>query len=1043
MTLFLFLGLVSTSAYTGEKFQPEAMWPQLTQNGRSFNYPTGIARDLQGLFYITNTGSHKIKVLTADGELLRAWGGIGDQPGQFNDPMNIVISASGEVFVADFGNHRIQVFNANGQFLRQWGSHGTLDGQLNHPTNLVIDKQDHIIVSDTENDRIQVFDKMGHWLLTLGDGLLSAPRGIAFSPTGELYVAESSAHRISIFNAKGVYLRSFGNKGTELGQFEIPNNLAFDAQGLLYVTDHDNNRIQVFNAQNEIVRSWDNLNGPYGLFINNKTNTVYVTDSGSNSIIQTNLQGDFKKAWQTHSDEIGKFSNPSVSVSPEGNIYVADSNNHRIQVFSPSGTLLQSIGELGDEPGQFNYPIAVVFDKQQVYINDFSNNRIQVFDLQGHYIRHFEVFGSDKNQQHVPDNMFTHQGLIYGTDYLNHRVQVYTLDGTWVRGWGRKGTDQGKFDEPSGIVVDNEGLVYVADRWNHRIQIFDNKGTFLNQWGKQDSENNELSAPNGLAISSGGLLYISGFLDNRIQVFQRDGKFIESIGEAGTQAGQFGQPRSIALIDEETLVVGEIANNRIQVLSRRKKKLPSYKAIILAGGGSSTATHFNALWDSTQLLSNNAYFALRAQGYNKDSIKFLSSGNLNNDLDENGLADDLESASLASLEQSITGWASDTEDVLIYLVDHGGPGTFKINQQEILSRERLKQWIDSLQSQINGKITVVIEACQSASFFDGLGAKNRILIASADKQQPAVISNQGMTSFSYHFWYAIHTGQPLQQAFKKARQGISHQNILVNNIAQKQNAQLDADGNGIFNQADNTALGDYCLGSCQQLAADEPQLTLVTASTTLNGETSFNLSVQVTSLAPINTTWATISRPDTNHTDLSQPITNLPQLLLSCIEQSAGNYHCQGEYSEFDVNGDYSITFHARDTQARTSVPNAFITIKQTAGKENTLSTSDYSTIYNDKTGIVTLLDVKLDDNQHYRVTLQKTSKSFVLTSAVATAQKYEIPANFSSKSGLLVIPEVEINGHTYLANLQLQAAEDFIFELITTTDLGFRQAEK
>ena len=1034
----LFLTLLSTSAQTATKFQPDAMWPQLTQSGRYFNFPAGIARDTQGLFYITDSGSHKVKVLTAEGELLRTWGNFGDKAGQFNNPRGIAISPSGEVFVADANNSRIQVFSLTGQFLRQWGDRGSAKDQLDHPTNLVINPQGLIIVSDTFNHRIQVFDGTGLWLQTVGESLLTSPHGMAFSPTGELYIAEgSNHHQISIFSAEGNYLRSFGEEGTKLGEFSRPNNLAFDAQGLLYVTSYGNDRVQVFNQQDEVVTSWDGLFSPYGLVIDNKTQTVYVADASNDRIVQTDLQGNEKGSWQSQGSELGEFSGPAVSVDPQGDIYVADAENHRIQTFSSAGKLLQNFGVFGNKEGQFLFPIAVAFDlHQRVYISDFGNDRIQVFDQQGNYLKQFGVSGSGDQQLDGPRHFFIHDSLLYVSDYFNHRIQVFTLDGVWVRGWGEKGTGQGQFNKPDGIVVDDQGQVYVADRLNNRIQVFDDKGTFLDQWGIKGSKPSEFNVPTDLALSSNGLLYVADAENNRIQVFQRDGTFVESIGSAGTQAGQLAQPYSVALIDEETLVIGERSNNRVQVLRRKEVAATSSKAILLAGGGSPTETHFNALWDSTQLLSNNAYFALHAQGYNKDSIKFLSSGNLNNDLDNNGKADDLEAATLASLEQSITTWANNAEDVLIYLIDHGGPGTFKVNQQEVLSREQLKQWVDNLQSLTNGRVTVVIEACQSASFFDGLGANNRVLIASADKQQPAVISNQGMNSFSYHFWYAVHTGQPLLQAFKKAKQGMSSQTVLVNNKAQQQTAQLEADGNGLFDKADEVALGNFCLGRCQQLAVDEPQLTTVTTSTTLNGETNFNLSVQVTSLAPIGNAWAIINRPDINHTDLNQPISDLPQIPLLCTKQEAGKYLCQGEYPSFDVKGDYNITFYARDTQARTSVPNTSITIKQTAGKDNTLSNTKYSTLYDVKTGAVTLQDVVVE-GQHYRVSLQSQNEFFVLTSAALTTQFFEIPAQFTFESGLLVIPQVEVNGHIYSANLQKQLGEGFVFKLNSVIDFG------
>jgi len=1045
----LLMNVLNTPVNAATRFQPEALWPKIAQSGRYFNFPRGIARDASGLFYITDKGSHRIKVLNAQGELLRSWGGLGSEAGQFNTPLGITVTAS-EVFIAEFANARIQVFTHQGQFLRQWGSLGSNQRQLNHPTYLTIGLQGHVYVSDAWNHRIQVFNQQGQWLQTIGEEILNNPNGLAFSPNGELYVAENGNDRISIFDAQGQYLRSFGESGSESGQFDDPQGLAFDAQGLLYVTEYGNHRIQVFNMQDQWLRSWGSqgysdeyLRNPFGLLIDSTNNILYVADTGNHRIQHYDLQGDYLGAWQSKSSTLGEFNTPHISVSPHGDIYVADANNHRIQVFSASGQLLRHFGEFGSGLGQFNNPAYVAFDAQnRVYVSDFNNNRIQVFDQQGNYLSHWGISGSGEQQLDRPNNLFIHNNLLYINDSLNHRVQVFTLEGRWLRGWGGQGSNAGQFNRPGGIVLDDNGNVYVADRKNHRIQVFNQQGDFIRQWGEEGAGMGEFNLPTGLSLSPDGLLYVADAWNNRIQVFQLDGTFVESIGESGTQAGQFSQPYTVDFIDKDTLVVGDFANNRVQILRRSGIEQSPYKAIILAGGGPSTATYVNALWDSTQLLSNNAYFALRAQGYRKEAVKFLTSGSLINDLDENGQFDDLEAASLVSLEQAITSWAADTEDVLIYLIDHGGPGTFKINQHEILSREQLTQWVDRLQNQIPGKVTLIIEACQSASFFTDMGAPDRFLIASANKEQPAVISNQGLNAFSYYFWYGVHQGQPLQHAFKRARQGMSQQKVMVNRKQQYQDAQLDADGNGVSDTQDYNALGDYCLGKCVTTAADEPQIIPITRSTVLNGEHNHHFSIQVKSLAPVSNAWAIISRPDINYTDLNEPISDLPQINLPCSLQTVGDYICSGDYTDFNVNGDYSVTFHARDTQNRTSVPQAVLSIKQTGAKANRLEieevtetvTTGYSTEYNVSTGIVKVHDIEAN-GEHYQAILKESEGQFIVISVTPTTALFSNPAHFYADSRFLVIPEVQVGEHYFSAILQLSA--DNILSLESAFDLG------
>jgi hypothetical protein len=59
--------------------------------------------------------------------------------------------------VADTGNYRIQKFTPGGLFLNKWGSFGSDSGQFDGPTGLALSPNGNIYVADTINQRIQVF----------------------------------------------------------------------------------------------------------------------------------------------------------------------------------------------------------------------------------------------------------------------------------------------------------------------------------------------------------------------------------------------------------------------------------------------------------------------------------------------------------------------------------------------------------------------------------------------------------------------------------------------------------------------------------------------------------------------------------------------------------------------------------------------------------------------------------------------------------------------------------------------------------------------
>ena len=56
------------------------------------------------------------------------------------------------------------------------------------------------------------------------------------------------------FDKDGRFIKSWGGKGKEPGQFDVAHGIAIDAKGLLWVMDRENQRIQVFDADGTFVR---------------------------------------------------------------------------------------------------------------------------------------------------------------------------------------------------------------------------------------------------------------------------------------------------------------------------------------------------------------------------------------------------------------------------------------------------------------------------------------------------------------------------------------------------------------------------------------------------------------------------------------------------------------------------------------------------------------------------------------------------------------------------------------------------------------------
>lgn len=274
-----------------------------------------------------------------------------------------------------------------------------------------------------------------------GPETLSYPKGIAFDGEGNLYVADSGNHRITVFAPDGRLINSWGRQGDGPGEFQEPWGIAIDGPGYIYVADLWNHRLQKFDPQGRYLEQW----------------------------------GDFADTEGKAEGMAGLFYGPrDIAVDGEGDLYVADTGNKRIQKFDPQGGFLGQWGGEGSEPGEFQEPVGIAIDEEgNIYVADTWNRRIQKFDQDFNFLAQWPVEGwVSESVVNKPYLAFDTASNLYVTDPEGFRVMVFDGQGELLAFFGRYGTDNSSFNLPTGIAVDEEGYIYLADSGNHRIMKF-------------------------------------------------------------------------------------------------------------------------------------------------------------------------------------------------------------------------------------------------------------------------------------------------------------------------------------------------------------------------------------------------------------------------------------------------------------------------------------------------------------------------------------------------------------------------------------------
>ncbi len=253
-------------------------------------------------------------------------------------PYGVAIDGDGRLFVADQAARGVHVFDAKRRTyaFRDRARRTRFDA----PVGVALSPDGGSFITDGASGALYHLDGTGREIWR-AERVGQRPTGIALDAArGLLYVIDTPAHEVLVYDTLGALRRRLGGRGTAPGQFNYPTNIAVARNGTVYITDSMNFRVQSF--------------GPDG---------THLLSFGK------------------HGDGPGELERPKgIAVDSEGHVYVVDGLRDVVNIYSPTGRLLLTFGSAGHGRGQFWLATGIAIDRHdRIYVADSFNGRVQVF----------------------------------------------------------------------------------------------------------------------------------------------------------------------------------------------------------------------------------------------------------------------------------------------------------------------------------------------------------------------------------------------------------------------------------------------------------------------------------------------------------------------------------------------------------------------------------------------------------------------------------------------------------------------------------------
>ena len=192
------------------------------------------------------------------------------------------VGPNGNIVALNRGFRPVLEFKPDGTFIGSWGEGSDM---FEGAHQIRFDRQGNLWYVDAAHNIIFRFDSEGRTVGTIGTNpepwtwathvieravpgraALYQETDVGWSKDGTIFVADGYGNsRVAKYDKDGNFVKAWGERGNQPGNFNTPHSLVVDNSDIVYVADRGNSRIQTFDAEGNLKDVWTLPTAPWAL----------------------------------------------------------------------------------------------------------------------------------------------------------------------------------------------------------------------------------------------------------------------------------------------------------------------------------------------------------------------------------------------------------------------------------------------------------------------------------------------------------------------------------------------------------------------------------------------------------------------------------------------------------------------------------------------------------------------------------------------------------------------------------------------------------